>query len=107
VQSLHDADWRLDRILSLESASTSKAESKCWTFMRNSPKTSAQEFFIQFETYNRNEKTLHKLAVQEGRFQAAAEAKSPSPATVGFEFSTPEIAPTTENTASQPLDIAA
>jgi hypothetical protein len=44
VQSLHDADWRLDRILSLESASTSKAESKCWTFMRNSPKTSAQEF---------------------------------------------------------------
>jgi hypothetical protein len=129
VQSLQDADWRLDRILSLESAIYAKGRIEMHDFYEELPENQRKSF-IQLETYNRNEKTLRNLALQEGRIQrqrskdlkalkqliqerkaeekAAADTKLQSPAPVGFEFSTPEIAaPTTENTAAQPLEIAA
>jgi hypothetical protein len=130
VQSLHDADWRLDRILNLESTIYAKARVEMAGPFEELPENQRQSF-IQLETYDRNEKKLRNLALQEGRIQRqrakdlaalkqliaarkaeaqavaelAAKTQSALATRVGFEFSNAEIgSPATEKTAAERLE---
>ena len=68
VQSIHDAAWRLDRILNLESTIYAKGHIElqfCFTEIPENQRKS----FIQLEIAERNEKKLRNLHIQEGRLQ--------------------------------------
>ena len=137
VQSIHDAAWRLDRILNLESTLYAKGRIElqfCFTEIPEDQRKS----FIQLEITERNEKKLRNLHIQEARLQrqrardlvalkqliqqriaeekaAAEDAKTaqnqPKPelaTSSGFEFSTPEIDSRSLNISDpEPLDEAA
>jgi hypothetical protein len=105
VQSLHDAGWRLDRILNLESTIYAKGRIEMQDFYEELPENQRKSF-VRLETYNRNEKQFRNLYLQEGRIQrqrakdlaalkllidrrkaeeqAADQAKPALPAAVGF-----------------------
>jgi hypothetical protein len=117
VQSIHDAAWRLDRIINLESAVYAKGRIELFGCYYELPEDQ-RKTFIELEIFHRNTKTLRNFEIQEARIQrqrakdiaalnlliekrlaeqqteppAQSESKTqpkPTPP-VGFEFSNPE-----------------
>jgi hypothetical protein len=127
VQSIHDAAWRLDRILNLESTIYAKGRIELQGCFSEIPEH-LRKSFIQLEIAERNEKKLRNLNLQESRIQrqrakdiaalkqliaertaeeqAALEDAKPEPPTPnGFEFSNPEAS--IEIATPEPLEDAA
>jgi len=120
VQSLVDTDWRLDRIVTLESAIYLKGTLEFADAHADQPEAH-RKALIQAETYLKYEKPLRNLNIQEARLQrqrtkTLAElkdlqdrpepvpAKAQAAAPNGFEFSTEFNAPAAAepNTPSSP-----
>jgi hypothetical protein len=129
VQSLVDIDWRLNRIVSLESGIYAKGTLEFADAHTDQP-AAHRALLIQAEVYLKYEKPLRNLHIQEARLQrqraknladlkrlkAERATQEPAPekanaaaAANGFEFSTPEFSPTVfqntvETTSAAPSD---
>jgi len=68
VQSIHDAAWRLDRIISLEATIYAKGRIELEGCYYELPEDQRKSF-IQLETAERNAKALRNLHIQEARLQ--------------------------------------
>jgi hypothetical protein len=68
VQSIHDAAWRLDRILNLESTIYAKGRIELQFCFGEIPEEQRKSF-VQLEIMERNDKKLRNLHIQEGRLQ--------------------------------------
>jgi hypothetical protein len=105
VQSLVDIDWRLNRIVSLESGIYAKGTLEFADAHADQP-AAHRALLIQAEVYLKYEKPLRNLHIQEARLQrqraknladlkrlkAERVAEEAQPATTnGFEFSTPDF----------------
>ena len=115
VQSIHDAAWRLDRILNLESTIYAKGRIELHACFSELPENQRKSF-INLEIAQRNAKQLSNLHIQEARLQRQrardiaalkllikerlaedkATAETPADPSTGFVFESPK------STASQP-----
>ena len=133
VQSIHDAAWRLDRILNLESTIYARGRIELHFCFGEIPEDQRKSF-VQLEIAERNAKQLRNLHIQEGRLQRqrakdiaalrlltnqrkaeeslSCDKPKPSPVhpagPVGFEFSTCKFdSPNHDLHAPEPFDKAA
>ena len=129
VQSIHDAAWRLDRILNLESTIYAKGRLELHACFSEIPEDQRKNF-INLEIAQRNAKQLSNLHIQEARLQRQrarditalkqlikerqAEEKATADTIIvplipnGFVFKSPKIEqPQPEIQATIPLDQAA